>query len=67
MIIRPCEARDLPGITSVYREAVLHSRASCELDPPLRNVGWKHGTWLDTVLVQRALGPGSETPGDLAP
>lgn len=25
-------------------------------------VGWKHGTWLDTVLMQRALGPGNRTP-----
>ncbi|ODT12822.1 MAG: GNAT family N-acetyltransferase [Kaistia sp. SCN 65-12] len=29
------------------------------------NVGWKHGRWLDCVLMQRALGPGSETPPSL--
>ncbi|TNC12051.1 N-acetyltransferase family protein [Methylobacterium terricola] len=28
----------------------------------LRSVGWKHGTWLDTVLMQRALGPGDAAP-----
>jgi L-amino acid N-acyltransferase YncA len=28
----------------------------------LRSVGWKHGTWLDTVLMQRALGPGDGAP-----
>jgi phosphinothricin acetyltransferase len=28
----------------------------------LRSVGWKHGRWLDTVLMQRALGPGNTTP-----
>ncbi|WP_298962040.1 GNAT family N-acetyltransferase [uncultured Methylobacterium sp.] len=28
----------------------------------LRAVGWKHGTWLDTVLMQRALGPGDGAP-----
>jgi phosphinothricin acetyltransferase len=28
----------------------------------LRSVGWKHGRWLDTVLMQRALGPGDMTP-----
>ncbi|MGX7704449.1 N-acetyltransferase family protein [Methylobacterium sp. Gmos1] len=33
----------------------------------LRSVGWKHGTWLDTVLMQRALGPGDETPWAGAP
>ncbi len=174
MIIRPCEARDLLAVTAIYREAVLHGRASFELDPPdeaemtrrraalvetghpylvadvegavagyayagpyrprpayrssiensvyvdvrfrargagrallarlvsdaadrgfrqmiavigdsgntasirlhevcgfsrvgtLRHVGWKHGTWLDTVLMQRALGPGADMPSDLA-
>lgn len=33
----------------------------------LRAVGWKDGTWLDTVQMQRPLGPGSDTPSDLAP
>lgn len=28
----------------------------------LVSVGWKHGRWLDTVLMQRALGPGDSTP-----
>jgi L-amino acid N-acyltransferase YncA len=28
----------------------------------LRSVGWKHGRWLDTVLMQRALGPGDTAP-----
>jgi len=28
----------------------------------LRSVGWKHGRWLDTVLMQRPLGPGDTTP-----
>ncbi|WP_244914049.1 GNAT family N-acetyltransferase [Methylobacterium frigidaeris] len=30
----------------------------------LTSVGWKHGTWLDTVLMQRPLGPGDGTPPD---
>jgi phosphinothricin acetyltransferase len=25
-------------------------------------VGWKHGRWIDSVLMQRALGPGASTP-----
>ena len=25
-------------------------------------VGWKHGRWLDQVLMQRALGDGAQTP-----
>ena len=28
----------------------------------LRSVGWKHGQWLDTVLMQRSLGPGDTAP-----
>src|SRR5690606_33371498 len=27
----------------------------------LLSVGWKHGRWLDTVLMQRPLGPGDTT------
>jgi L-amino acid N-acyltransferase YncA len=26
----------------------------------LENVGWKHGRWLDSVMMQRPLGTGSE-------
>jgi L-amino acid N-acyltransferase YncA len=28
----------------------------------LKSTGWKHGRWLDTVLMQRALGEGSLMP-----
>jgi phosphinothricin acetyltransferase len=27
----------------------------------LTNIGFKNGRWLDSVLMQRALGPGSDT------
>ncbi len=30
----------------------------------LRSVGFKHGRWVDSVLMQRALGPGDGTPPD---
>ncbi|HMN86309.1 MAG TPA: N-acetyltransferase family protein [Bauldia sp.] len=30
----------------------------------LRNVGWKHGRWLDSVLMQRSLGAGDGAPPD---
>lgn len=33
----------------------------------LHSVGWKHGTWLDTVLMQRSLGPGDASPADGTP
>jgi phosphinothricin acetyltransferase len=174
LVIRACEDRDLPGITAIYRDAVLNGTASFEIDPPdqaevtrrraalheggypylvaeddgrvagyayaglyrarlayrstvensvyvaehargmgvgralldrliddtasrrfrqmiavigdsenlpsirlheaagfahvgvLRSVGWKHGRWLDTVLMQRELGRGSTEPSELA-
>lgn len=31
------------------------------------SVGWKHGRWLDSVLMQRPLGPGDTTPPDARP
>ena len=32
--LRPFESRDLPAITAIYRDAVLHGTASFEIDPP---------------------------------
>ena len=30
----------------------------------IHSVGFKHGRWLDSVIMQRALGPGDTTPPD---
>lgn len=40
----------------------LHERHGFRLVGTLRSVGFKHGQWLDTVLLQRELGPGDTTP-----
>jgi phosphinothricin acetyltransferase len=40
----------------------LHAALGFEPVGTLRSVGWKHGRWLDTVLMQRALGPGDGAP-----
>ena len=40
----------------------LHERAGFAHVGVLRAVGRKHGLWLDTVLMQRALGPGDGAP-----
>lgn len=32
----------------------------------IHSVGYKHGRWLDSVIMQRALGPGDTTPPDRA-
>lgn len=45
----------------------LHEGAGFAHAGVLRSVGWKHGRWLDTVLMQRALGEGDGAPSALAP
>jgi phosphinothricin acetyltransferase len=41
----------------------LHEAAGFTLTGVLRSVGWKHGRWLDTVVMQRGLGIGdAKTP-----
>ncbi|HEY2020888.1 N-acetyltransferase family protein [Paraburkholderia sp.] len=43
----------------------LHSQLGFELTGTLKAVGYKHGRWLDTTLMQRTLGRGaSSPPGD---
>jgi phosphinothricin acetyltransferase len=37
----------------------LHAACGFAFIGTLANVGFKHGRWLDTVLMQLALGPGS--------
>ncbi len=43
----------------------LHKAAGFATVGTLKNVGYKHGRWLDVTLMQRALGPGAETAPDL--
>ena len=40
----------------------LHARAGFRLVGTLEHVGWKFGRWLDTVIMQRPLGPGVARP-----
>ncbi len=40
----------------------LHKAAGFEMSGTLRDVGYKHERWLDTVMMQRTLGAGSRTP-----
>ncbi|MCW0197740.1 GNAT family N-acetyltransferase [Sphingopyxis sp.] len=40
----------------------LHARCGFALAGRLDASGWKHGRWLDTVLMQRALGAGAASP-----
>lgn len=46
----------------------LHTQLGFELTGTLKAVGFKHGRWLDTTLMQRTLGQGdSSIPEDMAP
>jgi phosphinothricin acetyltransferase len=40
----------------------VHAAAGFRLVGAFQSVGFKHGRWLDTVLMQRALGDGDTTP-----
>jgi phosphinothricin acetyltransferase len=40
----------------------LHDSLGFTLTGTFTAVGWKHGRWLDSVLMQRPLGPGAGTP-----
>lgn len=68
-LVAECEARG-------YRQAfamiagtepaavVLHARAGYLPSGTLASAGWKHGRWIDVFVMQRKLGPGSETLPD---
>jgi L-amino acid N-acyltransferase YncA len=43
----------------------LHERLGFQRAGLLAAVGWKRARWLDSVLMQRALGPGRERPPEL--
>ena len=40
----------------------LHEAADFEHVGAFKNIGYKFDRWLDTVLMQRALGPGASKP-----
>ena len=50
------------GDSAQAASITVHARAGFALIGTLRSVGFKHGRWLDTVLMQRPLGKGDATP-----
>jgi len=50
------------GDSENHASRALHASLGFELTGVLRSVGWKHGRWLDSVLMQRSLGEGDSTP-----
>jgi phosphinothricin acetyltransferase len=67
-LIREAEAQDFRLMVAVIGDEAshgsigLHASLGFETAGVFRGVGHKGGRWLSTVLMQRALGPGSATP-----
>jgi L-amino acid N-acyltransferase YncA len=67
-LIDDCTARGFRQMVAVIGEPTntasinLHERFGFELVGVFRGLGRKHGRWLDTVQMQRALGDGANTP-----
>jgi phosphinothricin acetyltransferase len=67
-LIEVCEARGLRQMIAVVGDSAnvasirLHEKLGFRLVGVLTNVGYKHGRWLDTVLLQRSLGAGADAP-----
>jgi phosphinothricin acetyltransferase len=72
-LIEECEARSYRQMIAVIGDSAnagsigLHSRAGFQLIGTHPNVGFKFGRWLDTVMMQRALGDGASTTPQGAP
>lgn len=67
-LIAECTAAGFRQMVAVIGDSAnaasigLHRAMGFEPVGTLRSVGWKHGRWLDSVLMQRRLGPGDDTP-----
>jgi L-amino acid N-acyltransferase YncA len=66
-VIARCEAMGMRQMLAVIGDSEnrasirLHERLGFRHAGVFAAVGWKRGRWLDSVLMQRALGPGSQT------
>jgi phosphinothricin acetyltransferase len=67
-LIRDCEALDFRLMVAVIGDEAsagsiaLHRSAGFEPVGTLSGIGYKHGRWLASVLMQRVLGRGTDTP-----
>src|ERR1700742_1246142 len=73
-LISECEARGYRQMIAVIGDSAnagsvgLHTRCQFDMIGTHRNVGFKFGRWLDTVMMQLALGEGGGTlPSDARP
>ena len=67
-VIERASARGLRQMVAIIGDSAhaasieLHARAGFRLVGTLERVGWKFDRWLDTVIMQRPLGPGAAAP-----
>jgi phosphinothricin acetyltransferase len=67
-LVAECEVLGLRQMVAVVGDSAntasirLHERCGFRLVGVLEAVGYKHGQWLDSVLLQRTLGCGGSTP-----
>lgn len=67
-LVDACEACGLRQMVAVVGDSAnlasirLHEKLGFRCVGMLTNVGYKHGRWLDSVLLQRELGEGARTP-----
>jgi L-amino acid N-acyltransferase YncA len=67
-LVAECESRDLRQMIAVVGDSSnlpsiqLHERCGFQTIGVLRSVGYKHGRWLNSVLLQRFLGQGDSVP-----
>ena len=67
-LIARCEAADFRLMVAVIGDSAnapsirLHEALGFRHAGVIPAIGWKHGRWLDTVLMTRPLGPGAATP-----
>ncbi|SAI67655.1 acetyltransferase [Bordetella ansorpii] len=72
MLIERCRAAGWRQMLAVVGDSrnggslALHARNGFHPVGTLRSVGFKHGEWRDTVLMQRELGDADRTPPDTA-
>jgi L-amino acid N-acyltransferase YncA len=71
-LIAACERRGFRQMIAVIGDSAsagsiaLHGRLGFSHAGVLKSVGYKHGRWLDSVLMQRPLGAGAAEPPALA-
>ena len=67
-LLKACEERGFRQVVAVIGDSGheasigLHHALGFRMVGTLRSAGFKFGRWIDIVLMQRALGPGDETP-----